>query len=116
MMNYLVERAVREMKKAMRRVEAFRALSEFLLRQTEGDWFTVADIRKEYPDASSNILAHYLSRSWELGVRIKVFHDAVEIKCQPFIVEVYDYETHRFKKVTLDSYKVNAYALMPSTR
>ena len=116
MKNYLMEKAVREMKKAMRRVEAFRALSEFLPQQAEGKWFTVADIRKEYPDASSNVLAHYLSRSWMLGERIRVFHDAVEVKCQPFTVHTYDYKIHGYKDITIDSYKVNAYALMPSTR
>lgn len=115
MKNYLVEKAVREMKKAMRRVEAFRALSEFLPQQSEGKWFTVADIRKGYPDASPHVLAYYLSNSWALGVRVKVFRNAIEIKCQPFPMEVYDYEIHDFKKVTVDSYKVNAYALMPST-
>lgn len=116
MMNYLVERVNCELKKAMRRVEALRALSEFLPQQTEGDWFTVADIRKEYPDASPNILAHYLSNGWMLGVRIKVFHDAVEIKCKPFTVEVYDYKIHDYKQVTIDSYTVHAYALMSSAR
>lgn len=115
MMDSLMKNAVRDMKKAMRRVEAFHALSEFLSRQTYGEWFTAADIRKEYPDASPHVLAHYLSRGWLLGMRIKVFHNAVEIKCQPFTVEVYDYEIHNYKKVTIDSYKVNAYALMPST-
>ena len=115
MMDYLMEKATREMKKAMRRVEAFRALSEFLPKQAEGKWFTVADIRKGHPDASPYVLAHYLSRSWELGVRIKVFRDAVEIKCQPFTMEVYDYEIHDYKKVTVDSYKAHAYALAPST-
>lgn len=115
MMDYLMEKAVREMNKAMRRVEAFRALSEFLPQQAEGKWFTVADIRKGHPDASPYVLGYYLIRSWELGARIKVFRDAVEIKCQPFTMEVYDYEINDYKKITVDSYKANAYALMPST-
>ena len=113
MMNYLAEITAREMKKAMRRAEAFRALSEFIPRQTEGKWFTVADIRKEYPDASPSVLGYYLSHSWALGMSIKI--KTVEIKCQPFTVEEYDGDICGFKEVTMDSYKANAYALKSST-
>ena len=115
MMDYLMKKAAREVKRAMGRAEAFRALSEFLPQQAKGKWFTVADIRKSHPDASPHVLAYYLSRSWELGVRIKVFRAAVEIKCQPFTMEVYDDEINDYKKVMVNSYKANAYALMPST-
>lgn len=102
----ILEEARKQARKAQQKVKAIEALMEFLPNHLNKG-FTVADIRKEYPDASPAVLGHLLTHEWKLGATIDVIPRGATIHCAPF--SIFNYRTRQMDQY--DSYTANLYIL-----
>jgi len=97
-----------EIEKAIRRGKTFEVMLDYL-PQHVGETITCADLRKQYPEISSHVLARWLSNSsWALGMNVRVNYKAATIKPEkPIEIDNWD-----GTKICITEYKVNSYTIL----
>lgn len=96
-----------EIAKAIRRGKTFEAMLDYL-PQHIGETITCADLRKQYPEISSHVLAQWLRNPWAFGMNVRVNYKAATIKLEKPI-EIYDWNG---TKICITEYKVNSYTIL----